>query len=263
MIMEGDQTKNLITNLTTCAIPIFADDGNGHPSDDFRGSGFIVRDRDRYFLVSAKHVLEEMRNNRKLFMPMTRYTFDPSRLICASGCASGDVDVAVYDLGSRWPLPRSLDKAALPLELLSPSALPQDERLYDPVDQKWVYLISGFPAADDQIDRVAKTMTSTAYLIGGVDLGEQIYSKLPHLDRDIHLAFMHIDKTEFNKIPELKAMSGSPVWLALEDGEDLRNSKPFSVIGVFIEYWDEHKAAIAVHIKEVVKLILLSRAIWQ
>jgi len=259
MITDNDKIKNLITNLTTCAIPIFADDGNGHPSDDFRGSGFIVRDQDRYFLVSAKHVLKEMRNNRKLFMPMTKYTFDRSRLVCASV----DVDVAVYDLGNRWPLPRSLDKAALPLELLSTSALPQDDRLSGPVDQKWMYLISGFPAADDQINRNTKSMTSTAYLYGGFDLGWQIYSTLRHLNPDIHLAFNHDEKTQFSQIPPPNGMSGSPVWLAYEDGEDLSNQKPFSVIGVFIEYYHRYQAAVAVHIKEVVKLILLSRAIWQ
>jgi hypothetical protein len=176
---------------------------------------------------------------------------DPSRL----EFAEEGVDIAVYDLGMRWPLPQSLEKAPLRLDHLSPLALPQDERLWGPKDQKWVYLISGFPAAADQIGRDAGGMTSTAYAIGGVDLGAQIYSKLPHLDPDIHLAFMHIDKTEFDEIPHPEGMSGSPVWLALEDGEDPSNPKPFSVIGVFIQYWSEHQAAIAVHINEVVKLI--------
>jgi hypothetical protein len=258
MIIDGDQIKDLITNLATCAMPIFAEDRDGHPSDTFRGTGFMVKDQDRYFLVSAKHVLKEGRKDQRLFMPMTRRTLDLSRLVCASW----DVDVAVCDLGKRWPLPQSLNKGALPFHLLSPSALPQDERLWGPVDQKWMYLISGFPAATDQINLDTKPMTSTAYLYGGFDLGAQIYSTLRQLDPDIHLAFNHDDRTELSQIPPPNGMSGSPVWLAYEVGEDLSNQKPFSVIGVFIQYWDEYQAAIAVHIKEVVKLMLLSRAIW-
>lgn len=165
------------------------------------------------------------------------------------------MDIAIYDLGTNWPLPQSLDKWPLRLEHMSPLALPQDERLWGPTDQKWVYLIAGFPAADDQINRDAKGMTSTGYLYGGVDLGAQIYKELRHLDPDIHLAFNHIISTEFNELPPPDGMSGSPVWLAFEDGDDQLNPKPFSVIGVFIEYWPEHQAAVAVHIKEVVKLI--------
>jgi hypothetical protein len=146
----------------------------------------MVKDQDRYFLVSAKHVLKEARKDQRLFMPMTRRTLDLSRLVCASW----DVDVAVCDLSKRWPLPQSLNEGALPL------------------------------------------------------------------------AFNHDDRTELSQIPPPNGMSGSPVWLAYEVGEDLSNQKPFSVIGVFIQYWDEYQAAIAVHIKEVVKLMLLSRAIW-
>jgi hypothetical protein len=231
-------------------VPIFTDAG-GYPSDTDRGTGFIVQVQNRYFLVSAAHVLKKAREGQKLFMPMTGFTLAPSRLVFAPE----GVDIAIYDLGTNWPLPQSLDKWPLRLEHLSRLALPQDERLWGPTDQKWVYLISGFPAADDQIARDAGGMTSASYAIGGVDLGAQIYSKLPHLDPDIHLAFMHIDKTEFNAIPHPEGMSGSPVWLALEDGEDPSNHKPFSVIGVFIEYWPEHQAAVAVHIKEVVNLI--------
>jgi hypothetical protein len=250
MLVDDDKIKNLITNLTTCAIPIYADDGNGHPSDNFRGTGFMVCDRDRFFLVSAAHVLKEALKNRRLFMPMTRHTLDPSRLLCSSD----DVDVAVYDLGERWPLPQSLNKGALTIDLLSPTALPQDERLWGPVDQKWVYLISGFPASDDENNRNTRTMTSTAYLYGGADLGAHIYSTLGHLDPDIHLAFNHDDRFEFSKIPPPDGMSGSPVWLAYEFGKDLSDQK-LSVIGVFIQYWGQYQAAVATHIKEVVKLI--------
>jgi hypothetical protein len=46
-------------------------------------------------------------------------------------------------------------------------------------------------------------------------------------------------------------------------GEDLSNQRPLSVIGVFIAYWHEYQAAVAVHIREAVKLMLLSRAIWR
>jgi hypothetical protein len=83
------------------------------------------------------------------------------------------------------------------------------------------------------------------------------------LDPDVHLVFNHDDRTELSQIPPPDGMSGSPVWLAPEVGEDLSNRKEFSVIGVFIEYWDQYQAAVAVHINEVVKLILLSRSIWR
>jgi len=250
MIIDNDVIKRLITILTMSVVPIFTEDGNGHVSDTDRGAGFIVLAQGRFFLVSAGHVLKKAQKGQKLFIPMTGRTLDPSRLVFAPG----DVDIAIYDLGIRWPLTRLPDKVPLRLEHLSPQALPQDERLWGPKDQKWVYLISGFPAADDQIGQNARGMTSTGYLYGGVDLGAQIYAELPHLDLDIHLAFNHIG-TEFNELPPPDGMSGSPVWLALEDGEDTSNPKPFSVIGVFIEYWPEHQAAVAVHINEVVKLI--------
>ncbi|MCI0660149.1 MAG: serine protease [Acidobacteria bacterium] len=251
MIIDNADIKHMITILSMSVVPIFVENENGHPSDTDRGTGFIVRDQDRYFLVSAAHVLKKALKNQKLFIPMTGRALDPSRLVFAPD----PIDIAIYDLGLLWPLPQSLNKAALPLDLLSPLALPQDERLWGPKDQKWLYLISGFPATDDQIHRDARWMTSSCYLYGGVDYGDKIYEELTHLDRDVHLAFQHNDKTEFNEIPPPDGMSGSPVWLAYEEGEDLENHKPFSVIGVFIEYWHNYQAAIAVHISEAVKLI--------
>jgi hypothetical protein len=255
LIIDNADAKHMITILSMSVVPIFTEDSKGHPSDTDRGCGFIVRAEDRHFLVSAAHVLKKAQKGQKLFIPMTGRALDPSRIIFAPKRVDINIDIAIYDLGMHWPLPKSLNRAPLPIDLLSPHTLTQDERLWGPRDQKWAYLISGFPAADDQIDRDAGGMTSKCYAIGGVDLGNKIYSKLPHLDPDIHLAFMHNDKTEFNEIPHPEGMSGSPVWLALEDGEDPSNPKPFSVIGVFIEYWPEHQAAIAVHINEVVKLL--------
>lgn len=251
MIIDNADSKHLITILSKSVVPVFTEDGNGYPSDTDRGTGFIVQAQDRYFLVSAAHVLKKAQEDQKLFIPMTGCTLDPSRLVFAPEC----VDIAIYDLGMRWPLPQSLNKAPLRLDHLSPLALLQDQRLWGPTDQKWLYLICGFPATDDQINRDAGRMTSTCYIYGGWDYGAQIYPVLTHLDPDVHLAFKHNDRTEFNAVPPPDGMSGAPVWLACEDDEDPSTPKPLSVIGVFIEYWPDHQAAIAVHISEVVKLI--------
>jgi hypothetical protein len=252
MVINNAESEHIITTLCMNVVPVFFEDGNGYPSDSDRGSGFIVRSQDRYFLVSAEHVLRKTLQGQKLFIPMSGFFLDPSRLVFAPG----DVDLAIYDLGMRFPLPQSLKKAALPVGLLNQHALPQDQRLWGPTDQKWLYLISGFPASEDQIPRVAGELTtSTCYLYGGVDQGAQIYSILPHLDPDIHLVFTHYDGTECSALPPPDGMSGSPVWLGYEDGEDISNPNPLSIIGVFIEYWPEYHAAVAVHINEVVKLI--------
>jgi hypothetical protein len=73
---------DLITTLCLSVVPIFTDAG-GYPSDTDRGTGFIVQIQNRYFLVSAAHVLKKAREGQKLFMPMTGFTLAPSRLVFA------------------------------------------------------------------------------------------------------------------------------------------------------------------------------------
>jgi len=57
------------------------------------------------------------------------------------------------------------------------------------------------------------------------------------------------------KFPRTEGMSGSPLWLLMEKGEEDSIMKPLAIVGVFIEYDGPRRALISTDIGEALKML--------
>lgn len=233
-------------------VPLYRNDRRGRPAQI--GSGFFVRVKNRYLLVSAAHVMREL--------PETElyYYIEPNRIRKVTGrrilgrVPEGHTDLldvaGVLLSDDSLPPYQAVDKFAVDMSYLRPRYLPRTGK---------EYVMVGFPASYSKVNPIAGTVAANVHAYHTGVATEQIYSQLG-LSTETHLVLPLDLKVGFDlsgrhrNIPKPQGMSGSPVWVLYED-EEAEDSRTFPLVAIGTTYKKKLKALVATDIAVVVDLI--------
>jgi hypothetical protein len=252
--------------LSPCIVPILKQE-TGELAPQHWGTGFLAQAENHCFLISAAHVLDGPTRTCEIFSFLDnpprycRLRRRPSRLTePPPGKTRHDdrIDVGVCYLGPMSLL-RGDKQIALPLEHLKPAALPREDKLY---------MLAGLPGGSRQVDvdRRAKLMTSLRATAVAPSHPAKVYQRCG-VTPETHIVIEHTRdlrsklSNRHGKFPKTDGMSGSPLWLLMEKGEEISSQKHMAIVGVFIEYDGPRRALISTDIGEALKKLYELRAI--
>ncbi|MCP3169939.1 trypsin-like serine protease [Myxococcus qinghaiensis] len=213
------------------SVPLVARQPEGFPRPV--GTGWFFRCELEWFLVTAAHVVEE-------FFPVgdRKKTKPSDSMLLVPG-----VDAAMVPLGGKWSLSDDYDVAILRLE--SPSVVRDrwkpvtmaDLAPDEPEDQYPWYHVTGWPT--EYSKRVEGGLAGDKFRFNAqaepVPAGDEFDRKMRIRFPLYRNDFGTIDGNEASH-PQLRGISGAPVWRIFEDGNRYR---PL-LAGVQVSYWDRH-----------------------
>lgn len=219
------------------------------------GSGFIVRKEARHFLVSAGHVLENLRNEELVI-----YT-RPNEIQKLGGTlqltsrtdrsVADTFDIAVLELPRRLAPPYSAgNKAPVDFSYLQSCAEDRSGRSF---------AIIGYPASKSHINPIDYEVEAVTYAYRSSSASSKQYAELGLNETD-HIAVPLDLKKGFNSsgkhrnFPKPQGMSGSPIWVVYEDEPDFEN-RVFPVVGVGTQYHRRRKILSGTDISVVAAMI--------
>ena len=225
--------------LTKFVVPLYADEG-GRPA--LIGSGIFVRHEETNFLISAAHVLENLRVRH------VYYYVSPSTTRKITGRLTMNVHA-----GSRDSDP--LDLGAVQLEGVAQPPYPEVNKFSlsstmlgsgRPASTTTRYAIIGYPASRSRIRRPADLIAEPyAYLAYSVE-DEQYLRE--GLNRATHLCLSFDKKRSFDlfgqgrSFPKPHGVSGSPMFV-IYDTKELEEERPFTLAGI-VTTWVPHRKKI-------------------
>lgn len=254
--VESQTIASLANLMARNILPLFAEVSNGKPK--LIGSGFLISSSTDYYLVSAAHVFDEMRDGNELFFfiePNTKRKLSGSLRLTET--PEGKVrkhdrlDIGVLKLeGTGLPPYPKVDKYPLEISALRANVLPRESKQY---------LIVGYPETKSRANPIERKVTSKIYGFRSVSVPLEKYAVLGVNDQShIVLSFDVKHTVGSNKqicaFPEPAGMSGSPVWLLYdENGSNDQNQTP--VVGIAIEHHKSCHAIVATDIGVALRLI--------
>jgi hypothetical protein len=215
---------------------IFATRSNRLPQ--LIGSAFIIRVRDREFLITAAHVLRENRSSNLFGGTRTLRPLEGGRVY-----RSADRDVAVV------PIEAKLHDALVDVARLRP----EDTDVDDTPQPRVLYTFTGYPSSRNKPNLATKDISNQPTLLTAPSAPLSWYKRLG-LSPEAHIATrFRIQQardlhTHGEGAPSPQGMSGGPVWrlgMATEIGVGLIGER---VIGVGIEYRQETLIAVRIAI---------------
>lgn len=238
--------------LTSFVVPLYYEDNNGRPS--LFGSGFFVRDGVDHFLVSAAHVLEMLRTSPLFYYitpTTTRKLSGQLRLNRWVGDREHDpIDIGVLKLTESVPPYPEVKKFAMDISYLCPRLLPRDDK---------IYAIVGFPASRSKVNILTKEVTAAAYAYRSRAASDQEYlmyevSPETHIVLPLNLKQGADSNGYHRNFPTPKGMSGSPIWVLLEE-QDVADRPVFPVVAVATKYRKTKRALLGTDIEVAVRMI--------
>lgn len=216
-----DRISAVCHGLSRFSVPILYDDHRGRTT--LLGTGFIIFTVNRFYLISASHVLQNVMGGKiDHYIPLK----DKMKLKIGGWYKISiesqiGVDVGCYEL----ILPQEFDHNEFhPYQCLSSSNL---ELEFDCVDCP-MYFISGYPSNKTKVDFSKKIINSKAFSLAGVANNITISDK--HIKIILDPDDLNYNGEKVSKLPELKGISGSPVWIV---GGEMSEMK---VCGVVTDY---------------------------
>lgn len=209
-----EQAANRFGEATMkCIVPLFTDVRSMPVSV---GTGFLVSDVRRHFLVTAAHVLDLVAKTddglyfhsapnmkRRVVGRMARTTIPPGKT------RDDDlIDTGVVELSGEGvpPYPKA-GKFALKLDMLRPTTAHTGDR----------HLFTGFPSSKGRVNRVKHTLDSGAHSYLATPLNPAGYKDLG-LSENMHIVLPYSPKKTVDlrlrkaNFPKLNGMSGSPLF---------------------------------------------------
>jgi len=252
-------SERLAEQLLRYIVPIFRDDGGG--KQESHGTGFLISNMGGSFLISAAHVFDPVRSGTNLFFYTGhKRVLRLSGSICLTTPPEGtsrdadrfDIGVLRLEEAVSPPYPE-VNKQALPINALMPTALPREKKHY---------LLIGFPGSKTQLHRARRNFESAPYGNWSTSAPKAAYGRVGCSDQT-HIVMRFNRKKVVGQglttraFPNPAGMSGSPVWLLYDE---VRTNDPTQtpLVGVFIEYHSSHHLLVATDIS--VALDMINRA---
>jgi len=249
---QGDVVIELLDEaadvLSRFVVPLYVEK-NGKP--DQIGSGFFVRAGPTYFLVSAAHVLEL---GTVLF-----YYVEPKVTVHLSGDRRlskwvGDrerdpVDVGTLKLNVALPPYPKVNKDAVDVSYLRSGLLPRSDKIYS---------IIGFPATQSR-SIPWREVESTVYALRNRSIADSDYARhglTPERNVVLPMNLKEgVDSAGKQRtFPKPQGMSGSPIWMLLEEGPVV-GERSFPIVGIGTKYRKSERVLIGTDVDIAVHMI--------
>jgi hypothetical protein len=236
-------------------VPVYRDDDRGRP--ELFGSGLLLATGSGSFLVTAAHVLDQLKADEKPYLHFPRQKlWLTGRYLQTTPPSLGSRDDDMLDLGvlrldgPAAPPYAAIEKFALPIDALMPGAIPR---------QRKQYCVLGFPSSQGEVDIGRREVVARAYT-------NLCLSAPPETYADLSLSTSSNIVLEFNRtrvfgrngqrqtFPEPAGMSGSPVWL-LWDASGPNDDRQTPVVGILIEHQRDSRVLVATDVMFAVAMI--------
>jgi hypothetical protein len=244
-----DSFNQRVSELGCFAFPILIRGKRGEAAPV--GSGFIVKHQDRYFMISAAHVLEQLKSE-SLFYPTSHHG---RQLINGKVCMTpwaGDREKDPFDLSvvaldeiDLPPYP-AIGKQAVDINLLAVNST-QTPRIHS---------VIGFPASKTKFNPTNNNTVAQGFCYSNVSLEAEAYARY-ELDSKIHIA-MHLAPKQtvaasgtHRNFPNPQGMSGAAIWVANHESE----LPLFTLAGVATKYRKKDRLLIGTSIALVLDMI--------
>jgi hypothetical protein len=253
---ESQVIARLSNHLLQHIVPLFADRPSGRPQ--LVGSSVLVSSGTSFYLVSAAHVLDELKAGHELF-----FYIEPKTIRKLSGnlrltkVPPGEdrkldrLDIGVLKLqGPTLPPYPGVRKYPLPISAFMVNALPREAKQY---------LLVGFPESKSRANPAVRDLASEPCSFRNVSCPVSKYSELDVTPKHHIVLSFDVKQTvtpskEIRAFPNPRGMSGSPIWLLYdENGPNDPNQTP--VVGIAIEHHKTERAIVATDIDIALRLI--------
>lgn len=117
-----------------------------------------------------------------------------------------------------------------------------------------------YPASQNDPNPVSQSLSPSAYTYRSQSIDLDRYAKLG-LDSALTLALPLDLKAGFDQngkhrnFPKPQGMSGSPVWMLLDENEEHTETSTFSIVGVATKYRRSERVLLASDISEAIRMI--------
>ncbi|MGR9107632.1 MAG: hypothetical protein ACU843_11945 [Gammaproteobacteria bacterium] len=246
-----DDTIELLTSFT---IPLYVDGRGGRP-EQF-GSGFFLEVDSKFVLVSAAHVLREVKKHVVDYYvsPTQKCNLDGTLVIRRGGGNDDDlIDVAGIVLNETASLPQpETGKVPLPISYLAAGYIPRAGK---------EYLIIGYPSSRNEANPVKRSVTDRAYAYHAPSAASEAFEQLG-LSQSSHILIpldlrrgYDASGNHFN-FPKPQGISGSPIWVLYEDrAEESHRAFRLVVVGVATRYKKALKLLMGTDSQAILELI--------
>ncbi|WP_254996844.1 trypsin-like peptidase domain-containing protein [Pseudomonas sp. S12(2018)] len=246
--------------LSRFSLPIYKDMTCGRP--ELIGTGFVIDFHDRYYFVSAAHVMDHHEYEQPLFY----FTNTKNRQYIqgASRTSSQDIanrkndhiDLTVVKLPIGQGQPEDeIGKRAIPSSLIAQDTSKIDDcRL----------ILSGYPLTKQKPDDKNKLLNTSCYTWIGKSISNDVYRRLKFKkSKNLLVQFerkniVGLDGLRGTMFPEPRGVSGSPVWqtVGYRNEERILVIDGFLLAGVLIEHIPEGKCFLATSIDIVMQMVI-------
>jgi hypothetical protein len=236
-------------------VPLYV---NANDAPQLVGTGILLTHNRSNLLVSAAHVLEELRSRPLYFYSepavLRRVTGTLTTNVPASSREHDLVDIGAVRLtGPGQPPYPAVDKSAVQSRILS-----RDH----PVNASSRYCLVGFPESRSRVLRGPKQVLVEpyAYLANSIQLTE--YAGLG-LDHEVHLCLSFDKKKSFDlhgngrTFPKPHGISGSPI-VRLYDEENLDDDPTSSLAGIVTTWDPKGKRLYGVRTRSIAELVQIA-----
>jgi hypothetical protein len=219
------------------------------------GTGFLVRDRSAYYVVTAAHVLHETTGSGRMLFFFSPGAKEPLQLATESYMATSavqDRDNDTLDVGVvRLSTPPAIEP--LSVTLLAPDRLPRDY---------WTYIAVGYPLSKTKVNPRSQSKTFAYLLTAGRGAPDAVYKKLG-LDPATSILAKYDEALATDEhlspasLPYPVGMSGGPLWIREphNPNDPERTAHTEKVVGVMTTYYPREKVIRAVDIKVALHLM--------
>lgn len=241
---DWDQVRLLSDVLLQKVVPIFANDWNDRPRHV--GCGFLLRQADSLFLISAGHVLNEMKGHQLFYY----LSASEALMLRGSPVIDDKHDVAVLQL----PASASLPKVESGKGVLEPKHLRRDLH----PRSRYTYGLVGYPASRTKASGFAKHVVTEGNSWVGEGAPDDAYEPC-NADPKAHILVKFTPKAAFTgpdsapiRFPAPRGMSGAPVWALYSTSRD---EFVVSVVGIATDHLKEHRTIQATDVGFALNLI--------
>ncbi|MGH9755032.1 MAG: hypothetical protein ACREA2_19825 [Blastocatellia bacterium] len=255
---ESEALEKLGTMLSRYTVLLFMDRPGGRPQSF--GTGLLVSAIAGSFLITAAHVIREIRKGRDVYFyiePRTKLHLSFHPYLITNPPEGKDEDQDILDIGvlqfigPRLPPYPAVDKWPLDVDYLLPNAMPREGK---------TYLIQGFPGSQGRVNPKNRNIKSKVYGYRNISHPTEQYKKLG-VTPESHIAIIFERKRgigpdgQTRVFPDPRGMSGSPVWLLYDGQEEPSDQKQLRVVGIANKHLKDQRTILATDISLAFALI--------
>ena len=211
-------------------------------------TGILLRTKNKYYILSAGHIANDLRDNKILIIDSDTYNFieGEAELIDPQKSAANDI----IDLVCISPSKSLISNLQSQYRFLDY----QNVLLGHEVINEQRYLIFGFPSSYSRINPMTKGIKPRAFSFLTKPINSGLYEKMDYSKRFNYL--LHYSRkstfryTEEGTLtgPKPYGLSGSGLWFLPEYNIEKGETVPHSLVGIMTEFNNKYNALIGTKI---------------